>query len=130
MVTAAGTVSSGARVSTRVIICTALAELPTLSVAIQVRVMMVGQVPLELSRYIIVGLGSRSSTAVAQPPVLAGGRLIPYSRVKSSGTVSSGGVTSVTVMVWGALDELPQASVAIHRRTMVILQQPAMAVSE
>jgi hypothetical protein len=47
--TLARTFSSGAVVSTNVILCTALAELSQQSVAVQVRVIVMGQVPLELS---------------------------------------------------------------------------------
>ena len=49
METSAGQVMTGSVVSSTVIVCTQVAVLLQSSVAVQVRVMVVGQVPLELS---------------------------------------------------------------------------------
>jgi hypothetical protein len=60
------------------------------------------------------------SLAVAVPVTFVLVSVAGHSRVMFVGQVMVGGVVSLTVIVWTQLDLLPQASVAVHVRAMVL----------
>ena len=92
--------STGAALSTTVIVCVAEALLPQASVAVHVRVITFGQVADEvLSLYAMTGEASQPSVAVAEP-VWAGAVELPHETVASAGAATTGAVVSRTVMVW------------------------------
>jgi hypothetical protein len=87
-------VRTGATVSSDVIVWTQDAELPQSSVAVHVRVITAGQVPLVLSLYVTVGVLSQLSVAVAVP-VLAGSEdVLVHSTDTSAGQEITGAVVS------------------------------------
>src|SRR5207249_1507152 len=101
----------------------AVAVLPQLSVAVQVRVMTLLQLEPGL-------LSVSCTTIVTAPPQLSvavtaagGGTLVRHCTATSPGTpLSVGGVVSLTLMRWLAVATLPQRSVAVQVRAMTLLQ--------
>ena len=134
-VTFAGQVTSGAVVSTMVIVCRqSLPTLPQPSVAVQVRVMAdsLAQEPAAtLSLAATIGAGSQLSVAAAVP-VPAAAVAASHSTVTFAGQVMSGAVVSIMVMVWVQLLLLPQSSVAVQVRVMLDApaQLPAAMLSD
>src|SRR5512133_2609175 len=118
-VTAAGHVITGAVTSTTVMTWLQVLALPQLSVAVHVRVMTTehGVVLFVASAYVITGVASQLSVAVALPR--ANG-VIGSSQftVTSAGQRITGAVTSTTVITWLQVLALPQLSVAVHVRVM------------
>src|SRR5215472_6178259 len=117
----AGAVMVGGVVSRTVMVWTALALLPQASVAVQVRAMIL--VPPQLfvtTSLYVMETALQPSVAVATPVLLvvvsAG-----HSSVRLVGAAMVGGVVSRTVMVCTALAALPQASVAVQVRAMILL---------
>ena len=119
----AGQVTTGAVVSTIVIVCRqSLPTLPQASVAVQVRVMVdsLAQEPgATLSLAETAGAGSQLSVAVAVPVPEAAVEAL-HSTVTFAGHVMTGAVeSSSTVIVWLQLLLLPHASVAVQVRVML-----------
>jgi hypothetical protein len=126
-VVSAGTpLNTGAVVSCTVIVWLALALFPQSSVAVHVRVIIVGQVPDELSLNETEALPHESDAVT-----VAAAGTEPHSTVVSAGTpLSVGAVVSTTVMTWSPLVLLPQSSVAVQVRVMVfVLPQAATSLS-
>jgi hypothetical protein len=121
-VTFAGQVTTGAVVSTIVIVCRqSLPMLPQASVAVQVRVMVdsLAQEPgATLSLAETAGAGSQLSVAVAVPVPEAAVEAL-HSTVTFAGHVMTGAVESTRVIVWLQLLLLPHASVAVQVRVML-----------
>ena len=121
IVDAAGTVKTGAMVSTTEMVVDCGAEaLPQASVAIQVRVTsyelqpaVVDGVVTSLPTCVIVTAEPQASTADGVPKT----GVVPQEIVEAAGTDRTGAIVSTTEMVvdCGA-EALPQASVAIHVR--------------
>ena len=87
--------------------------LPQSSVALQVRVLTVGQLPVDVVLTTVTStLWSQASLAVALPKVTTAGQ----SMVVLAGHVIDGAVISRTVMVALQVDVLPQSSVALQIR--------------
>ena len=118
----AGQVTTGAVVSTIVIVCRqSLPMLPQASVAVQVRVMVdsLAQEPeATLSLAETTGAGSQLSVAAAVP-VPAAAVDASHSTVTFAGHVMTGAVESTMVIVWLQLLLLPHASVAVQVRVML-----------
>ena len=95
--------------SRTVIVALQVDVLPQSSVALQIRVCTVGQVPLGVVLTITIStLWSQASLAVAFPKLGVAGQSI----VELAGHVMEGAVISRTVMVALQVDVLPQSSVA------------------
>jgi len=125
-----GQVITGAAVSAIVIFCAQLLLWPAQSVAVQVRVMILGHTPVTASLWLIVGWGSQLSVAVALPVALGSVEAL-QSTVVSAGQVILGAVVSTTLMVCAQLAVMPQASVAVQVRliTFVFGQLPVTELS-
>ena len=118
-------VITGAAVSTTVIVCVAVDELPQSSVAVHVRVQTTGQMPAELSMKVSVTVASHVSVADAWAKLGAAGHWI----VLGPGSAAiTGAVESATLIVCVAVDELPQSSVAVHVRVCTTGQVPVTLV--
>ena len=99
----------GGVISLTVIVLLQVEVLPQASVARQVRVKTVGQVPADtVPTTVTAGLASQASVAVAVPHTGVAGQSI----VVATGQVITGAVISRTVMVLLQVEVLPQASVA------------------
>src|SRR5437870_5586887 len=124
-----GQVITGGVVSAIVIFCVQLLVCPAQSVAVQVRVMILGQIPVTASLWLILGLGSQLSIAVALPVALGSVESL-QATVVSAGQVMLGAVESTTLMVWAQLVVLPQLTVAVQVRmmTFVLGQLPGTAL--
>jgi hypothetical protein len=122
MVTLSGHVITGGVLSSTVITCTQVLELPQSSVAFQVRLIVYscGQVgeAVVTSIKVMVGIISQLSDAVADP-VLAGRVDAVHSIVTLIGHVITGGVLSSTVITCTQVLKLPQSSVAFQVRLIV-----------
>src|SRR5436190_521454 len=110
-------VKIGAVVSTNVMVWTHVAELVQASVALHVRVIIFGQVPLVTSLWVVTGLSAASSLFVVVPLL---GMLVGWHHwfVLVVRLVISGIVVSATVIVWSHVAMLVQASVALHVRVI------------
>src|SRR5512133_1603649 len=130
MVTANGQVITGAVTSTTVIVCTQVLALPQLSVAVQFRVMTTeqGSVLLVASAYVITGVASQLSVAVAVP-VFAGNVDSSQLMVTANGPVITGAVTSTTVIVCTQVLALPQMSVAVQVREITTNQRSVFLIA-
>ena len=95
-----------AAVSAIVIFCAQLLLWPAQSVAVQVRVMILGHTPVTASLWLIVGWGSQLSVAVALPVALGSVEAL-QSTVVSAGQVILGAVVSTTLMVCAQLAVMP-----------------------
>jgi hypothetical protein len=117
-------------VSAIVIFCAQLLLWPAQSVAVQVRVMILGHTPVTASLWLIAGWGSQLSVAVALPVALGSVEAL-QSTVVSAGQVILGAVVSTTLMVCTQLAVRPQASVADQVRviTFVFGQLPVTKLS-
>jgi hypothetical protein len=116
IVVAAGHVMLGAVMSRTVMVLLQVAVLPQSSVAFQVRVHTVGQVPADTVLTTVMStVASQASLAVAVPQDGLDGQ----SMVVASGQEMTGGVLSITVTDWLQVDALPQASVAVQVRVRV-----------
>ncbi len=125
-----GQVITGAAVSAIVIFCAQLLLWPAQSVAVQVRVMILGHTPVTASLWLIVGWGSQLSVAVALPVALGSVEAL-QSTVVSAGQLIFGAVVSTTLMVCAQLAVMPQVSVAVQVRviTFVFGQLPGTELS-
>ena len=107
---------NGGELSVSVIICMHIATLPLSSVAIHVRIILYPTahpgVAIVTSLYVIVGVGSQKSIAVAVP-VTEGAVLPLQSTVIFGGHMMTGGVLSRTVTEYWHILEFPQGSVAL-----------------
>src|SRR6186997_1142561 len=113
---------TGGVLSSTTIVCVQVLELPQSSVAIQVRVIVdsCGHAPaIEASLKVKLGVPSQLSVAEGEP-VLAGKVLAVHWMVILAGQVMTGGVLSSTKIVCRHVLELPQSSVAIQVRDMVL----------
>jgi len=121
MVELAGQVIDGAVMSRTVMVALQVDVLPQSSVALQIRVCTVGQVPLGVVLTITIStLWSQASLAVAFPkPGVAG-----QSIVVLAGQVIDGAVMSLTVIVALQVDVLPQSSVALQIRVCTVGHVP------
>src|SRR5256885_1590315 len=103
----------GAVESTTLMVCAPLAVPPQASLAVQVGVMpfVSAHSPgASVSAYVMSGLGSQLSVAVATPVALVEVEAVGAT-VRLIGQVITGAVLSVAVMVWLLVpDSLPQAS--------------------
>jgi hypothetical protein len=109
----AGQVIEGAELSLTVIVALQVLVLPQSSVALQIRVCTVGQVPLGVVLTTTTStVWSQASDAVAVPQDGVAGQSI----VVLAGQVMEGAVISRTVMVALQVEVLPQSSVALHTR--------------
>src|SRR6266849_2989459 len=108
------TLTTGPIVSSTLIVWLPVLVLPHASLAVQVRVTeyFCGQVPgVVTSAKVRVGLGSQASVAVG----LAKAGVAGHSMVESPGSAEiAGAVGSSTLMVWLAVELLPQASLAVQ----------------
>jgi hypothetical protein len=129
----AGQVITGATMSRVVISCWQSALLPQVSVAVQVRVIVLvsGQLlDVMLSAKLMTGALSQLSVAVALP-VAAGALEASHSIVTLAGQVMAGALLSTTLMAWSQLSTLPQLSVAVQVRVISFsfAQLPAATLS-
>src|ERR1051326_6535749 len=127
--TLVGQVSFGAVVSRRVMVCTALILLLQASMAVQVRKMVcVPPQELLVTSLKVMVKELQASEAVATPVrlvlVSAG-----HSRRMLVGISRAGAAVSCTTMVCSALALLPQASVAVQVRRMVLVLPQALLVT-
>src|SRR3989454_2243035 len=112
----------GGVVSRTVIVCVALVELVQRSLAVQVRMMIVGQVPLVVETRVGMRFPSQLSVAAT---LAGGGTSLKHWKVWLVGTPeSTGAIVSRTVIVWVALVELVQRSLAVQVRTIIVGQVP------
>ncbi len=111
-VVSAGHVIVGAVMSSTVIVWTQVEVLPQLSVAMYVRVMILGQLPLHISLTKVTAGVPQLSVAVTRL-VSGAGTSLMHSKVRSAGQVICGGVMSSTVIVCAHVAVFPQLSVAI-----------------
>src|SRR5215510_10923986 len=107
-----GTVSVGAIVSCTVITCSLVVLLPQASVAMNVLVTSVGQLPPSVRLELTVTV-PQLSVAVASN-VASAGTSARHSTVLLGGTVSVGAIVSCTVITCCLVVLLPQASVAMY----------------
>lgn len=133
IVTLIGQVMAGAWLSSTTIVCVQVLELPQSSVAIQVRVIVLscGHTPATVtSEKVIVAELSQLSVAVAVP-VFAGNVLAVHRMVIFAGQVMAGPWLSSTKMIWLQDPMLPQSSVAVHVRVIVLScgHEPAAVTS-
>jgi hypothetical protein len=117
IVTLFGQVIIGAVLSSTTIVWLHVFILPQSSVAFQVLVIVyscghVGEATVT-SVYVIVGIASQLSVAIAKP-VVPGNVLDVHSIVTLFGHVIIGAVLSSTTIVWLHVFILPQSSVAFH----------------
>ena len=110
-VTADGHVTTGGVVSLTVIACVHVVELPQVSVARYVRVMVRGHEPDDTSPTNVTVTAPQLSVAVTDD-VAAVGTSASHCTVTAEGHVTAGGVVSFTVMVCVQVVELPHGSVA------------------
>ena len=85
--------------SKTVIICDAEAELEQVSLAVQVRTIMVGQLPFVSEVTLMVTLESQRSTALTPPTTSAGTSPMQAMLVLAGTFSNTGGVVSMMVMV-------------------------------
>ena len=115
MVVLAGHVMEGAVISRTVMVALQVLVLPQSSVALQVRVLTVGQLPVDVVLTTVTStLWSQASLAVALPH--GRGLVAGQSMVVLAGHVMEGAVISRTVMVALQVLVLPQSSVALQVR--------------
>jgi hypothetical protein len=112
----------GGITSSRVIVWVQDVEFPQLSTAVHVRVM--PELPVHppgvvASEYVIVGVRSQLSAAVAVP-VFAGRVELPQARVIFGGQLITGAVISCTVIAWSHETKFPHRSVT--RQVLVIVK--------
>jgi len=122
MVTLAGQAMVGGVLSLTTMICAQVLVLPQSSVANHVRVIvpLCGHAPPAFeSVKVTVGEPSQLSVAVAEP-VTTGNVLTVHSNVMFAGQVSTGATLSSTTIVCAQVLELPQASVALQVRVIVL----------
>src|SRR6188768_2355277 len=124
IVLSAGSIEiTGPDLSATLIVWVAVELLPQWSVAVQVRVCATGQVPLMVSTKVSVGAGSQPSVAVG----VANAGVAGHSIVLEPGRVEiTGPVLSATLIVWVAVEVLPQWSVAVQVRVCATGQVPLM----
>jgi hypothetical protein len=121
IVVLAGQVIDGAVISRTVIVALQVLVLPQSSVALQIRVFTVGQLPLGVVLTTTTStVASQASVAVALPHTTAAGQSI----VVLAGQVIDGAVISRTVIVALQVDVLPQSSVALQIRVFTVGQLP------
>ena len=83
-----------------------------------------GQLPaMVTSLNVTAGEGLQLSFASALP-VLAGAVLAVQVMVVLAGQVNTGGVESIILMTWLQVDELPHASMIVHKRVITIGHDP------
>src|SRR5437588_6131490 len=115
--------STGGTVSVKLIVCAQLAVLPQPSVAVQVR--RIAPLPVQLvlpttSTNVKFVIPLQASVAVATPVLLVVGDTA-HSRVRLRGQVMTGGTVSLKLIVCTQLALLPQPSVAVQVRRIVLL---------
>src|SRR5437016_11102787 len=94
-----------------------------MSVATYVRVMICGQVPLTTSGLTVTVTGPPQLSVAFTKAVSGGGTPAEAQTVRSGAhCVMTGAVVSLTVMCWLAVATLPQLSVAVHVRVMMLWQ--------
>jgi hypothetical protein len=121
-VTLAGQLIPGDALSSIMIVCTQLLELPQSSVALQVRVMVYSCAhapPTVTSLEVMVGVASQLSDAVAEP-VFAGKVLAVQRMVTFGGQDMVGAMLSSTTIVCTQELVLPQSSLAVQVRVIVL----------
>src|SRR5262249_37621189 len=129
-VTSAGRVIVGAVVSRRVMVCTASALLPQASVAVQLRVMTLAPPQVLATTSLKVTTTELQPSWAVAVPVLLGLVSAGHSKVTLGGAVIAGGVVSRRRMFCTALAALPQASVAVQVRTILLVPaHPAVTAS-
>ena len=126
MVVGAGSdAMTGAVMSCTLMVCDLVDALPHASVAVHVLVTLYdpAQAPFVVtSANVKLNVLPHPSEAVAVANTGVAGQLI----VEGAGSAAmTGAVTSCTLIVWDAVDELPQASVAVQ--VLVTLYEPAQA---
>ena len=84
-----------------------------------------GQAPVATSPTWTTVTAPQLSVAVTAAG-LGAGTSAGHCTVTGGGQVMAGGTVSVTMIVWVQVAILPQASVAVHRRVMVLGQAPLL----
>ena len=119
--------STGGIVSRTVTVRTAVTVFVQASTAVHVRVMIVGQLPLVTLTKVGV-TGPQLSVAVTAGTAATSAK--HCTDAFPGNPTSTGGIVSLTVIVWIALAVLVQVSVAVHVRLMIVGQLPlVVAVS-